>query len=558
MGRRRVKSDEEVKFHCPYDECLYSEGSARYFSKKFNLKQHLLKVHTQKSFSCQKCHVKKFSTEKLLAYHEKNCGLNWSCSCGLKYDMRETLLTHARRTLHKLPDNIRPPKRKLDSALRINKDASSNNIRVIPVQMITINSSVKTDSSFITLLNPLVAKTQTTKQFRTILPKPRTKVINGNINCFSDELLEPVNYKVESTTQTEEVFCNATLNKSHRKELAGKNVETQTSRRSIFQKIHKKASQVESRGSQCYPGQKTRRRSVRLESIETQTELILDKMKRVLRSNVASKKGYEKPSLVDESSNTSDLRVDVSAQSVLSCLDLLLNSRWSKPKSKCSSGTQTSPRCKRARDTCDSKTGTDDILEENDDFGMLSLLATVCQSLANKMISQSNKSMNYPSEKDPCSSKASQEVRGIFQESTDVINKPENYLPNIQNSSESRDFDLMNCDDDNYKVPLSLNMETQTSSEECRWVSMETQTIEDLFPDLELSDIQTQTPWNQTIEDFFDEKQLSAEIQTDITSQDFVNNESETLPILELTSSYTQTLDEMCDYFGIEEKIDLD
>ncbi|XP_076311424.1 ASCIZ zinc finger protein [Tachypleus tridentatus] len=101
-----------TQFHCQVSGCIYEEGSTRYFKSKKLLNQHFEKVHQEKKFPCPKCD-KKFATETLLRNHEKTCGINWRCSCGIHYKFREALLTHARRQQHALPDDVQPKKRRI-------------------------------------------------------------------------------------------------------------------------------------------------------------------------------------------------------------------------------------------------------------------------------------------------------------------------------------------------------------------------------------------------------------------------------------------------------------
>lgn len=67
--------------------------------------QHIAKVHAEKKFSCAKCQ-KSFGKEYYRRYHEQTCGIEWKCDCGIAYSSRLSLLTHARRTQHKLPDHV--------------------------------------------------------------------------------------------------------------------------------------------------------------------------------------------------------------------------------------------------------------------------------------------------------------------------------------------------------------------------------------------------------------------------------------------------------------------
>lgn len=95
---------DTVVYHCPEFSCCYSEksGGEKFFGTFRSLKQHFLKVHSQKNFICSLCNGQKsFATESLLRAHETNCGQSFCCEvCKLSYGTREALLTHAKRKNH--------------------------------------------------------------------------------------------------------------------------------------------------------------------------------------------------------------------------------------------------------------------------------------------------------------------------------------------------------------------------------------------------------------------------------------------------------------------------
>lgn len=95
---------EGTVYHCPDESCCYNERASRekFFGSFRSLKQHFLKVHSQKNFFCNLCNGQKsFATESLLRAHESNCGQTFRCEvCNLSYGTREALLTHAKRKNH--------------------------------------------------------------------------------------------------------------------------------------------------------------------------------------------------------------------------------------------------------------------------------------------------------------------------------------------------------------------------------------------------------------------------------------------------------------------------
>ena len=56
-------------------------------------------VHGEKKFTCKKCN-KKFGRNDACLRHEKTCGMIFPCSCGVKFNSRTSMLTHAQRNGH--------------------------------------------------------------------------------------------------------------------------------------------------------------------------------------------------------------------------------------------------------------------------------------------------------------------------------------------------------------------------------------------------------------------------------------------------------------------------
>ncbi|XP_053678020.1 oocyte zinc finger protein XlCOF6 [Anopheles nili] len=93
-------------FYCPYVSCVYyqtpaeCDNGARFFSSFRSLKQHYLKVHSERKFGCEAC-GKSFATASFLRHHHLSCGRKFICDhCSYSYGSREALLTHAKRKQH--------------------------------------------------------------------------------------------------------------------------------------------------------------------------------------------------------------------------------------------------------------------------------------------------------------------------------------------------------------------------------------------------------------------------------------------------------------------------
>lgn len=95
-----------VRYFCPEPKCIYHVNASRHFTQMKYLKQHYIKVHSEKKFSCESCN-KAFATQELLKYHLQICGIKFVCSCGNFYSSYEALLTHSKRKQHTFDDKFK-------------------------------------------------------------------------------------------------------------------------------------------------------------------------------------------------------------------------------------------------------------------------------------------------------------------------------------------------------------------------------------------------------------------------------------------------------------------
>lgn len=86
-------------YYCPDLVC---KSNNRYFRSMKLLRQHYLKIHTEKQFICSKCQ-KGFSSLNILNYHTEYCGIDFiCCDCKESYPNYETLQSHGKRKNHKI------------------------------------------------------------------------------------------------------------------------------------------------------------------------------------------------------------------------------------------------------------------------------------------------------------------------------------------------------------------------------------------------------------------------------------------------------------------------
>lgn len=550
MQTSNSKSAKKLKapIHCPISGCLYFYGSERFFTEKKFLKQHIAKVHAEKKYSCTKC-KKSFGSDWFRKHHEKTCGLEWKCPCGLKYASRETLLTHARRNQHKLPDHV------------LNLDKGKQNK----------DSTMDKKNPVILLIQPIIQYLTCTQPawnavatHRPILPKtlqpqmvtaPSTVTAEKNMcnlvysspvfkNSLSEEYVynslpqntinDPLNtHLLPSTNCSTQV-----VNNIQKQSLV--DAETQTS--SNFVCPHKSK---ESRASQC-----TRRKSkaadVGIESTHTQTAesaVVKIKRKKSRRKSVA---------IITESSTLTEQDLNTGNSLWPNFKDLIFSDNCGNRGFKNTTSTQTGTN----KILCDSETLTDDELFKfvwnegvgrkdssdscNSPFGILpdiavdDSLSAITEGLSAENLSTLNMFSSNNSIEDAHSKSLDYDV---LTASNNPVNKE---VTNESCSAFSVFADCTKQDLDNKVPPIFSDIHTQTIASNVldynMLANMQTQTTDDFLYDLEFLDTETQTPWDDfpNIDDSpLPADQLSIEIQTDFPSlssgmdqdpYDFINN----------------------------------
>ncbi|XP_008210594.1 protein indeterminate-domain 16 isoform X2 [Nasonia vitripennis] len=140
-------------YHCPIKDCIYAPNKKKHFTLYKYLKQHFLKVHAEKKFTCTRC-TKSFSTNAAREAHVRICGTNFTCECLKIFNSYEALLTHAKRNSHKI-----------DQKYRSNKGSSKKKYKQ--------NSSAIICTTFIK--NEGIEITNAQKPVVYILPKPTSE-----------------------------------------------------------------------------------------------------------------------------------------------------------------------------------------------------------------------------------------------------------------------------------------------------------------------------------------------------------------------------------------------
>lgn len=96
----KESSSEKVilkRYSCPFLGCKRNKDHKKFQPLKTILcvKNHYKRTHCDKSYTCSRCHTKKFSVLADLKTHEKHCGRDkWLCSCGTTFSRKDKLFGH--------------------------------------------------------------------------------------------------------------------------------------------------------------------------------------------------------------------------------------------------------------------------------------------------------------------------------------------------------------------------------------------------------------------------------------------------------------------------------
>ncbi|KAK9147084.1 hypothetical protein Sjap_006987 [Stephania japonica] len=85
------------RYSCPFVGCKRNKEHKKFQPLKTILcvKNHYKRTHCDKSYTCSRCHSKKFSVIADLKTHEKHCGRDkWLCSCGTTFSRKDKLFGH--------------------------------------------------------------------------------------------------------------------------------------------------------------------------------------------------------------------------------------------------------------------------------------------------------------------------------------------------------------------------------------------------------------------------------------------------------------------------------
>lgn len=85
------------RYSCPYVGCKRNREHKKFQPLKTILcvKNHYKRTHCEKSYTCSRCNIKKFSVIADLKTHEKHCGKDkWLCSCGTTFSRKDKLFGH--------------------------------------------------------------------------------------------------------------------------------------------------------------------------------------------------------------------------------------------------------------------------------------------------------------------------------------------------------------------------------------------------------------------------------------------------------------------------------
>ncbi|GIX81722.1 uncharacterized protein CEXT_634271 [Caerostris extrusa] len=458
--------------------------------------------------------------------------MEWKCVCGVKYSSRESLLTHARRRNHKLPDHDSSKTKQIKYPVQNN----TNPVYLL-IQPILQNSvCIKPNLSAITP-RPILPKTLQPRILSAYSTASDKKNGCNLTNSASSNEKYVYNNRSQNSINQTATNCTTELMNNAVQKQSMVNAATQTS--DLINPLKRKVS----RASQC-TRRKAKTLQVGIESTHTQTAesaVVKIKKKRSRKKSVA---------ITTETSMLTNPDTNTGQTLWPNFKDLILpeNSRSQTYKNTTSTQTGTS------KILCDSQTITDDdlfnfVFDEN-----LGRKDSSCNSpfemLQDMSVDSLSPISDVPSTENlPTENIFSPDV--VMNIKQEVIDENEfdsgitdmTVASNADNVKVKKElhpafsvFSDSGKPDMNNKV-MDIYTQTMTSNvlDYNMLANMETQTTDDFLYDLEFLDTETQTPWDDfpNIDDSPGSvDQFSIEIQTDFSSlnssiedpYDFINN----------------------------------
>ena len=212
--------DTKKEFHCPETDCVYHDKL--FFKNLKLLKQHFLKVHGERTFSCESCN-KGFSTDAARRNHTEYCGVIFHCcDCDVSYNCYETLKTHGRRKKHNVLEKVAY---KANSNWMLPSGSHSED-KLVPKQQVLLP---KTSRSVTLIIKPIELKKQVNqldKCLQTDSTHEASKPTQISTETQTIEIYElkrssqselPEDRKTTNTTQTDSIdsksqSCNTSFN----------------------------------------------------------------------------------------------------------------------------------------------------------------------------------------------------------------------------------------------------------------------------------------------------------------------------------------------------------
>ncbi|KAL6638235.1 hypothetical protein ACP70R_025807 [Stipagrostis hirtigluma subsp. patula] len=93
----RTTATTRCFYSCPYVGCKRNREHRSFQPLKTAVcvRNHYRRSHCDKSYTCRRCNVKRFSVLADLRTHEKHCGRDrWVCSCGTSFSRKDKLFGH--------------------------------------------------------------------------------------------------------------------------------------------------------------------------------------------------------------------------------------------------------------------------------------------------------------------------------------------------------------------------------------------------------------------------------------------------------------------------------
>lgn len=209
-------SSSERQYYCPEISC------SKYFINMKRLRQHYLKMHMAKVYTCVRCR-KSFPSQSMLTSHCNYCEVTFAClGCQASYGSYETLKTHCRRKRHQILSKSEYKERATPEATKTMQSKVHQHTQTASATVLEGNGNYKHMNTQTERVASRDTSSNTSFDAELLLEEQIEKMTSSTQTQWPREDVFPVTYEFDSNyfncnteTQTDLMFDNEIFNSDY-------------------------------------------------------------------------------------------------------------------------------------------------------------------------------------------------------------------------------------------------------------------------------------------------------------------------------------------------------